>query len=281
MAVPARFKHVPRWKPGLIGLVALCLLAACGPRPANPASRELTVFAASSLTDAFTALARAFEENFPDTQVTLNFAGSSTLAAQIITGAEVDVFASANFAQIETVIDAGLAAGDPVIFARNALVLVMPASNPGQIIGVDDLARPGLRLILAAPGVPIREYTDQVLARLAENPARGAAFRDRVLANVVSEETNVRQVVAKIALGEADAGFAYRSDVTSELGDRLTVLELPPEAQISATYALLPLTTARNPELAAAFVAFVQSESGQDILRAWGLSPADEDSAAS
>lgn len=244
------------------------LLAGCGSSPA----RTLNVYAASSLTDAFTALAAAFEaEAASEVEIRLNFGGSSALAAQIIAGAPADVFASANPVQMTRVTDAGLLADDARIFATNRLTVIVPTANPGAVESLMDLAAPGLRLVVAAPGVPVRDYLQTVLGRMAADAAYGPVYVDSVLANVVSEEDNVRQVVLKVALNEADAGVAYLSDVTPDIAAQVMTLAIPDEYNITARYPVAVLAEAASE--ATAFVDFLLSPAGQSILRDYGFGP--------
>lgn len=235
------------------------------------AQDELIVFAAASLTDAFEAIAEAYEAEYPDVQILFNFGGSSTLAAQIVQGAPADVFASANPQQMQVVIEAERIADEPIIFAQNALVLVVPADNPAEIESVSDLGHAGVALVLAAPDVPIRAYADVVFDRLADDPDFGEGYREAVLANLVSEEPNVRQVMAKIALGEADAGIVYASDVTPDLADAVQVIDIPDEINVVATYPIALMDDTPRPERAQHFVNFVVSQAGQAILNEWGF----------
>jgi len=230
---------------------------------------ELTIFAASSLTDVFIDLEDAFEAQ-TSINLTINFAGSSTLAAQIIQGAPVDIFASANLAQIDLVIDEGLIAATHVqIFAENELVVIVPQDNPSDIESAADLANEGVLLVLAAPVVPIREYTDALLLNLAA--FYGEDYPEQVSQNIVSEEGNVRQVTARVALGEADAGIVYRTDVTPDILEDVQIIELPPAISPRAHYLIAPLLTAQAPDAATEFIAFLFSEAGQSILQTWGF----------
>ncbi len=252
------------------GLLAL-VVAGCGPgapfagRPAGPGG-EIIVFAASSLTDAFRELATEFEQQNPGWQVLLNFAGSSQLAAQLQAGARADVYASANPAQLQVALDAGrIRPGTEKVFASNRLMLIVPQDNPAAIAAIEDLNRPELKIILAVPGVPVRAYTDALIA------AMDAEFQRGFYANVVSEEQNVRQVAAKVALGEADAGIVYRSDVTPDLAPRLSQIEIPAQQNIPATYLIAALADSAQPEAAERFIDFVLSGAGQSVLRRWGF----------
>lgn len=238
------------------------------PEPGHP----ITVFAAASLTDAFTEIGTLFSEAYPGEQVAFNFGASSQLATQINEGAPADVFASANLRQYE--VAAEEMAGEGRIFAQNRLIVAMPAANPASIQALSDLAGPGVRIVLAAPGVPVRDYTDAMLDAMAGSADYGPAYRDAVLGNLVSEEDNVRRVVLRLSLGEADAGIVYSSDITPDQADKLITLPIPDEFNTLADYPIgVTKAGAANP-LSAAFVDFVLSEAGQQVLQRWGFLPA-------
>ena len=193
----------------ILGLLLAC--PACAPWAVTERSRTLTVFAAASLADAFTEIGIAFETANPGAAVVFSFAGSQTLRTQIEAGAPADVFASANSTEMDLLIDAGLvAAGAPQVFLSNKLAVILPPTNPKGVEQLQDLARPGLKLVLAAEEVPVGGYARQALDKM--NGSFGKEFKAQVLANVVSNEDNVKQVVAKVQLGEADAGIVYASD---------------------------------------------------------------------
>lgn len=252
-------------------VVTLALLSACASDGSGPAGgtsaprRTLTVFAAASLTDAFSEVADGFESAHPGLDVTFNFAGSHILRAQIEAGARADVFASANTREMETLVSGGLVTEAPQTFLTNRLVIITPADNPAGLSRFEDLARPGLKLVLAAEEVPAGRYTRQTLGKV------GADFESQVLSNVVSKETDVKQVLAKVKLGEADAGIVYASDPVSSVP--IKVIEIPDAFNVLAEYSIAPLADAPQPELALAFVAFVLSPQGQSILQKWGFSP--------
>ncbi|MBN1963316.1 MAG: molybdate ABC transporter substrate-binding protein [Anaerolineae bacterium] len=263
------------------------LLAACGPEAATSAPETptpeqaaaeaitLNVFAAASLTDAFSAIAEVYEAEHPGVDVVLQFASSSTLAAQIGQGAPADVYASANPNQMAVAVESGRVAEDAVVtFAGNRLVLIVPAQNPAAIESVADLATGEVALVLAAPDVPVRVYTDQLLVALSAEPDYGAGFPAAVLANLVSEEPNVRQVVARVALGEADAAIVYSSDVTPDVAGDLQAIALPEAVNPTASYPIAPLSDSAQAEQAQSFVDYVLSEAGQAILTGWGFLPA-------
>ncbi|MDX2140964.1 MAG: molybdate ABC transporter substrate-binding protein [Chloroflexota bacterium] len=234
-------------------------------------TRTLTVFAAASLTDAFEEVATVFEAANPGTEVLYNFASSSDLAIQLSEGAPADVFASANNRQMTVARDAGRIAGRPVTFARNRLVLIVPVDNPAGITTLRDLANSGVRLIVAAPDVPVRDYTDTMLERLAADPAYGEDYRAAVIANVVSEEQNVRQVSAKIALGEGDAGIVYTSDVTPDIAEDVIAIPIPDYLNTIATYPIAVTNDAAQPELAQIYIDFLLSDEGQALLVKWNF----------
>jgi molybdate transport system substrate-binding protein len=229
---------------------------------------ELVVMAASSLTDAFNEIAVAFQEANPGALVLPNYASSSALATQLIEGAPADVFASANNTQMNVAADGGRIASEPVTFLTNRLTIIVPADNPAGLQSYADLAKPGIALVLAAPDVPIRDYSDQSIALMGD-----AAFQAAVYTNLVSEEPNVRQVATKVSLGEADAGIVYTSDVTPDIAASVLQIPIPDEMNVLATYPIAVVEGAPAGDLAQAFVDFVLSAEGQAILAKWGFGP--------
>jgi molybdate transport system substrate-binding protein len=264
----------------VLGLLVLaCGLgpAACTALPAQTGQAgatkpEIVVFAAASLTDAFEEIGTAFGA-VHDATVVFNFAGSQQLAQQLGSGAPADVFASANNRQMQVAVDAGRVLTDAVrTFAGNRLVIVTPGDNPAAIATLTDLATPGLKLILADPAVPVGQYARELLAQASAAPAYSAAFSSTVLANVVSYEENVRAVLAKVTLGEADAGIVYASDVTGDQRSRVRVVAIPDAINVIASYPIAPVTDSARPDLAQAFVDFVLGPDGQAILASYGFS---------
>ena len=229
------------------------------------AAQELTVFAASSLTEAFEEMAMVFEQQNAGTEVLLGFDGSSTLATQISQGAPADVFASADEQQMQSVVDEGLTATEPLIFTRNRLVVITPAD--GGVSSLEQLAEPGLALVLADAEVPVGNYAREALEKM--NGAFGADFSERVLANLVSEESNVRQVSLRVELGEADAAIVYATDAVVAAG--INILEIPDALNVVGTYPVAALSESAQPELAQAFVGLVLSAEGQRILTGRGF----------
>lgn len=244
-------------------LVSLALNACAAPQP-----KEIIVLAASSLTNAFDEIAVAFEAANPGVDVLASYASSSDLATQLTEGAPADVFASANAKQMQVAADAGRISAEPVVFLTNRLTIIVPNDNPAGIQSFSDLAKPGLALVLAASGVPIRDYSDQSIALMGD-----ADFQAAVYANLVSEEPNVRQVATKVSLGEADAGIVYTSDVTPDIADLVLQIEIPDAQNVLASYPIATIEGAPSGGLAQAFVDFVLSYAGQAILAKWGFGP--------
>jgi molybdate transport system substrate-binding protein len=249
---------------------AILVAAALAVLPARRADAgEVRVFAASSLTDAFQEIARAYEATHPGTTVACSFAGTQVLRTQIEQGAPADVFAAADLEPAEAMARQGFLAR-PAVFARNALVVVAPSR--GAVREVRDLARPGVRLVIAGAEVPAGRYTDQVLDRLAVLPGYGGAFAARVRASVVSRETNVRVVLSKVLLGEADAAFVYATDA-ADPGDKLRVIRIPEGATVTAAYAIAVVPRPVPSPEARGFVELVTSAAGRAILGRHGFAP--------
>ena len=267
-----------RW--AFLILPVTALLTACGPAPtlpsvpapATPEARTLTVFAAASLSEAFTEMGKNFEAAHPGVTVKFNFAGSQTLSTQLAQGAVADVFASANHTEMDKLVAANLAAKDsPRDFLTNRLLVILPKDNPAHLQTLQDLERPGLKLVLADASVPAGKYARQILDNMSQDASFGSDFSRRVLANVVSNETDVKQVVSKVQLGEADAGMAYLSDAVA--APDLKTLDIPDNLNVIARYPVAALSGAPQSQLAADFIAYVLSAEGQAILKKWGFTP--------
>lgn len=232
-------------------------LAACGnddavdPR-AEP-SRTLTVFAAASLTDTFTQLAKSFEEQHEGVTVELSFGGSSSLVAQLQEGAPADVLASADEKNMQLAVDDDLVEGDAVPFATNTLVVVTPPDNPAGVQGLADLARSDVETVVCAPQVPCGAAAEAV------EEAAGVTI------DPASEEQAVTDVLAKVVSGEADAGLVYVTDAESA-GDDVETIEVPEAADVVNTYPVAVLADARQPDLARDWIAFVTGDEGQQVL---------------
>ncbi|MFG2052895.1 molybdate ABC transporter substrate-binding protein [Micromonospora sp. NPDC048930] len=252
-----------RWiRAAIAATAALTLsLTGCGGTDDDPAVRDgggrVTVFAAASLTESFTALGKDFEAAHPGTTVTFNFAGSSALATQITQGAPADVFAAASPATMKTVTDAGDAAGTPVTLVRNQLVIAVPKGNPGKVAGLADLAEPGVKVALCAEQVP---------CGAAAKTALGAAG---VRLTPATLEQDVKGALAKVKLGEVDAALVYRTDVRAAAD--LAAVEFPESARAVNDYPIVVLKHAGNPDAARAFVDYVRSAAGRAVLTAAGF----------
>lgn len=231
----------------------------------------LTIFTAASLTEAFKELGANIEQANPGTKVIFNFAGSPTLRTQLAQGARADVFASADEPNMQGAQKEGTIASEPRFFVRNQLSVIVPTANPGQVMRLQDLAKPGVKLVLTKKEVPVGNYSHQALAKMSQDAAFGSEFATRVLANLVSEETNVKQVVAKVQLGEADAGIVYSSDVTPAVRGAVQVLAIPKPLNVTAQYPIAVVRDAPNAAGARAFIDYVLSPAGQAILTKHGF----------
>ncbi len=236
---------------------------------------SVTIFAAASLADAFNEMKQQVERANPGATITYSFAASSALATQLEQGAKADLFASADQQQMDKAKQSGVIQGEGRVFVQNKPVIIVPANNPRNISRPQDLANPGVKLVLAAPQVPIGNYARQVFDNMGRDPAYGADFAQRVRGNVASEEANVRQVVAKVQLGEGDAGIVYSSDVTPAVRNQLRVIPIPDEVNVIARYPVAVVKGAANEAGARAFVDYLVSPGGQAILERWGFIPLD------
>lgn len=236
----------------------------------------LNVFAAASLTNAFGEIGDQFSADHPEVEVVFNFAGSNQLATQISEGAPADLFASANQTQMRNAIDTGrIVSGTQQVFARNRLVVVTPEDNPAGLETLADLAKPGIKLVLAAKEVPVGQYALDFLDKAAGDDSFGPEYREAVLANVVSYEENVRSVLTKVALGEADAGIVYTSDTAADAGGEVLQIDIPDELNTIALYPIAVLNDSPQAEMAQAFVDAVLSPEGQQMLEKYGFIAAD------
>jgi molybdate transport system substrate-binding protein len=247
----------------MLAALLLVTAVACGksePQASSPKTAvtgHVTVFAAASLTAAFTDLGKQFESQNPGAKATLNFAASSALANQIVEGGQADVFASADEANMKKV---AAQTNAPKTFARNRLEIVVEKGNPKQIHGLADLAKSGLVVVLCAAHVPCGNFADQALAKA------------NVTVKVASREDNVKAVLTKVQLGEADAGIVYVTDVKSG-GDKIEGVEVPDAQNVIATYPIATVKAAKNAAGAQAFVDLVTSAAGSQTLQRYGFLP--------
>jgi molybdate transport system substrate-binding protein len=255
-------------------LVALFVVCSITPllvlRARGGETQEIVVFAAASLREVFQSVAQSFEKQHPKVKVRFNFAGSQDLRVQIEQGAKVDVFASADWKHMK-LLATRMIVVEPAVFARNLPVVVVPKNNPAKVRSFADLPK-ATHLVVGATEVPIGAYTDEIFAASAK--LYGEAFHERILACIRSRELNVRQVLTKVVLGEADAGIVYKTDART-VPDKVQVIEIPRSINIVAEYPIAILKAAPDPSLARAFVKLVLSEQGQATLAEAGFSKVD------
>lgn len=263
---PERRVRPPAWL--ALACVVAALTASCG---GGGGSRNVTVFAAASLTGAFGDAAHAFEASHSGVNVRFSFAGSPTLRTQLEQGARADLLATADEPNMQAALQQGVVRDTGATFARNRLAIIRPNPNPGAVSTPRDLAKSGLRLVLAASDVPVGRYARESLAKMAADPSFPAGFSARALANVVSEEPNVKAVLAAVQLGEADAGIVYATDLTPEIARDVNAIEIPDAYNVVASYPIAITTGAAEPKLAQEFIEFLLSDEGQAILKRYGF----------
>ena len=232
---------------------------------------EVLIFAAASLTDVFTAIEGDLEAANPGLDLVFNFAGSQALVTQLSEGAPADVFASANNTQMNAAVEAGVISGEAAEFANNQLAIVVPADNPAGIESFEDLANEGVQVVLAAEDVPVGQYSRTSICGADAAGIGGEGFAEAVAGNVVSNESNVRNVLAKVDLGEADAGIVYETDITADVADSVTVIPIPTELNVIASYPIAAVEGG-NADAAAAFISYILGPDGQARLAEYGFS---------
>lgn len=293
LVAAAEIKNPMQTKLTWILIALLVFTPACAPQaganpsPTAPAARpsatsddlpaepdNLTILAAASLTEAFTELGAIFETKHPGVKVAFSFAGSQQLAQQLDQGVPADVFASASGKYMDSAVTSGrVNPGEARIFARNRLVVIYPRDNQAGITSLADLARPGLLLDFADKTVPVGQSSLDFLDRAAGDAGFDPGYPVAVLKNVVSYEDNVKAVVTKVVLGEADAGIVYVTDITASVADQLGTLAIPDALNPPAAYPIAALADSAAPRLAQAFVDLVLSAEGQAVLSGYGFLP--------
>ena len=262
-------------KPVFVAIFAALVLSMSAGFAQSP--DELTVFTAASLTGAFGEIGEIYE-NETGIHVAFNFDGSQALRTQLENGAYADLFASANMKQMNAVRESGLVNNSSVaIFTRNKLSLIVPKDNPANIRNLTDLARPGVKIVMGTKDVPVGDYALQIIAKLGNDSAYGPDYETEVMANVISQETNVNYVVTKVALGEADAGFAYVSDITEELASKIDNIVIPDEYNIIAEYPMGILLESKYPAESQVFMDLVMSDEGRAVLEKYGFDPVESE----
>ena len=255
------------------GVLVLAVVAACtGPvadRSPFAAPADLVVFAAASLTVPLEGVKMTYESGHASQRLTFAFDSSAALRTQIEQGAPADLFLSADLANPQRLVDARWATGPVTPFAGNRLAIVIPGANPGSIERPEDLGRPGMRIVAAGESVPVTVYATDLVTRLGALPGYPAGWAAAYEANIVSREDNVRAIVTKLELGEGDAGVVYATDALAS--DGLRVIEIPPEAVVTATYGAVVLAASPNVDAAAAFLGWLSGPDGQAALARFGF----------
>jgi len=271
--------------------IVLCALAACSstgvflsastPESAAPttatsgspttAPAALTVYGAASLKGVLDKVKTTYEAANPGTTLTISTDSSTTLETQIEQGAPADVFLSADTTNPKKLVDKGLAAGAAVTFAGNKLTIIVPTANPAAITSPKDLAKTGVKVIAAGDAVPITKYATQLVANLAKESGYPADFAAKYTANIASKEDNVKAIVAKIELGEGDAGIVYVTD--AKASTKVTTVDVPDAANVPATYAGVVVKASKNAAAAQAFLTWFAGPDGQAILGSFGFLP--------
>jgi molybdate transport system substrate-binding protein len=250
-------------------IAALLLVSACGGVAGGPASSpsapqisgNLTVLAAASLTDAFTKIGDDLHRKYPGIASTFSFAGSPTLVTQIQQGAPADIFASADQANMQKVVNGGFASGTPSVFAHNKLEIAVQAGNPKHIASVTDLANSAIKVVVCAPGVPCGTYSTATFGKAG------------ITVKPVSQEQDVKSVLTKVALREADAGIVYVTDVRAAKasGGQVDGVTIPDNLNTTAEYPIAELKTTQSDPAAKAFIDYVLSDDGQKTLESSGF----------
>ncbi|MBP2134151.1 molybdate transport system substrate-binding protein [Methanomicrobium sp. W14] len=237
----------------------------------------LTVFTAASLTGAFTDVGEKYMAENENVNVENVFDGSQALRTQIEQGAQPDIFVSANQKHMNALVDEGYMDNDTVqLFLENSLAVIVPADNPAKIQNLSDLANSGVKIVMGTKDVPFGSYTRQILGKMANSSEYGQDYVDAVYGNVISEETSVSTVVPKLLLGEADAAFVYKSDVSKDYGDKIIQIEIPEEYNVLAKYPLGILADSKQKDEAEDFIEFVRGDEGSAILKSYGFDPIPE-----
>ena len=266
-------------RPLIVALLVAITVAACTPAgPAAPpatgpsiAPASLTIDGAASLKGALDKAKVAWESSHPGSTLTISTDSSSALETQIEQGAPADVFLSADTTNPQKLVDKGLSGGAAVTFARNKLTIIVPTANPAGINTPADLAKGGVKVIAAGNAVPITTYATQLVANLAKGSGYPANFAAAYAANVASKEDNVKAVVAKIELGEGDAGIVYVTD--AKASTKVSTVDVPDAANVPASYAGVVVKASANAAAAQAFLDWFAGPDGQAILASFGFLP--------
>lgn len=257
-----------------IALIMAAFLAITTYGLCEPSAQEIDVFCAAGLTGAFTELGQIYE-NESNVSVVFNFDGAQVLRAQIENGAYADVLVSGSNRHMDALMAEGFMDNSSVsIFARNWQAVIVPKDNPANVTNLFDLARPGIKIVMGTKDLPITDITMQILDKIAMDPAYGPQYKESVLANKISEETNINFIVSKVALGEADAAFAHKSEISSKYEEKVTPIDIPERYNVKSDYIIGVLDQSKFPDLARGFIELVKSPNGQNILGKYGFEAA-------
>jgi len=233
--------------------------------------KELTVFCAAGLKGAASEIGQIYENQTGITPA-FNFDGAQVLRTQIENGAYADVFLSGSTKYMNALKAEGFMNNSTVsACAENWQAIIVPKDNPAGIQNLSDLAKPGVKIVMGTKDLPITEITMQILNKLANDTAYGPGYREKVLSNVISQETNINFIVSKVALGEADAAFAHKSEVSSEYAEKVTLVDIPQEYNVKSEYTIGVLNQSASSDLAGEFVRLVKSEEGHAVLQKYGF----------
>lgn len=264
-----------------IAYAVLCfiLLINVIPSACSEEPKELAIFCGAGLAGAFNEIGQLYE-NASNIGVAFNFDGLPSLRAQIENGAYADVLVSSNLKHMDALKAEGLINNSTVkIFARNKVAVVVPKDNPANIVNLTDLARPGIMILMGTKELPIGDYARQVLDKLANDSEYGPEYKEKVISNIVSEETTVNRIVSKVALGEVDAGFAFMSDVSPSMVGKVTKIPIPDKYNVVGDFPVGVLSQSNNSQEAQAFIDVIMSNEGQAILDKYGFIPVAKDEA--
>jgi molybdate transport system substrate-binding protein len=247
--------------------------SAAGSATGGPGSTavNLTILGAASLKGALEKATAAYEAATPGVTLTVSTDSSAALATQIQQGAPADVFLSADTSNPKKLVDGGFASGAPVVFAGNRLTVIVPKGNPGGVATPADLAKPGLKIIAAGDAVPITKYASQLVSNLAALPGYPAGFAGAYATNVASKEDNVKAIVAKVELGEGDAGIVYVTDAAAS--SKVATVAVPDAANVPASYSGVVVKASAHADAARAFLDWLAGPDGQAILASFGFLP--------
>lgn len=257
-----------------VGLVLVLLAAQIGcVSAADTNATELSIFAAASLTGVMGDLKPVFEAAHPGVNISTNLGSSGTLETQIKEGAKADLFLPASAKNLDNLVKEDLIVNESITpYATNKLAIIVPQDNPAGIKELKDLAREGVKIVSEASSVPVRKYTEDLLNKTVNDTDYGQAFVDGFKKNIVSEETDVASATTKVAMGEADVGITYYSDVTKDLADKITIIEIPEKLNVVASYKAGIVTDAANADLAKEFITLLTSDDGRKVLEDYQFS---------